>query len=258
MSWYDSDWTHRAPILIDNHSGASTIDVTATVPGDFTRFWENVDGANGGADIRVTDADGQTLLTFDVASFNATTRTATIEIDNLSASSTTSAIVAWLYWGASSKSTAVTAFSPQNPKTGYIEIGAPGSGSQRMVKCGPETPGATNPRAEIHKASGDRIHLWWDLTGVLAKRSVPSQNSRALDEIASVTYDLQYGTNGTSDSAMVVLGELRMIGPAYVRTTVRAGNSGTNYTAVLDVTLTSGRILDFRATIRVQDVIQPS
>ena len=257
MSWYHKDWTQRAPILIDNFNGASQIDVTAAVPSDFPRFWENVDAANSGADIRVTLADGQTLATFDVDSFNSTTKTATIEIDGFAASSSDAGLVAWLYWGATGKSSATRTFAPaQGAKTGHLSLAVPGSGTQRMVRCAPEAPGATQPRTEIFKTSNETIHLWWDLTGVLGLRSIPEQGRRSLDEVEHVAYTVF--EQGNAQSAMIDEGETRMAGSGFIRTTIKAGSSGTNYLARLLVTLTSGRILDFRCTIRVKDVSEPT
>tara|TARA_Y100000592_G_scaffold38265_1_gene60497 strand:+ start:1421 stop:2191 length:771 start_codon:yes stop_codon:yes gene_type:complete len=256
MSWYHKDWTQRAPILIDNFNGASQIDVTAAVPSDFPRFWENVDAANSGADIRVTLADGRTLATFDVDGFNSTTKTATIEIDGFAASSADAGLVAWLYWGATGKSSATTTFTPSSAKTGHISVAVPGSGTQRMVRCAPEAPGAAQPRTEIFKASGETIHVWWDLTGVLGLRAIPDQGKRFLDEVEHVSYEVT--AQGNPQSAMIDEGETRMAGSGFIRTTIKAGSSGTNYLARLLVTLTSGRILDFRCTIRVKDVQEPT
>lgn len=256
MSWYDADWSHRAPIMIDNFAGVAQTDVTIAVPSDFPRFWENVDTANSGADIRVTDADGNTLLDFDVVSFNASTRTVTINIDNLSTSSNDAALVAWLYWGATGKTTAAVSFTPGTTKTGYIELTVPGSGTQRLVRCAPEAPGATNPRTEISKGSAEEIHLWWDLSKVLGIRSIPEQGKRFLDEVSNVTYDIT--AQGQAQNAMEDKGQTRMVGNGFIRTTIKGGSSGTNYLVSLVVELVSGRILDFRATVRVKDVSEPT
>tara|TARA_R100001163_G_scaffold21661_1_gene18407 strand:+ start:87 stop:860 length:774 start_codon:yes stop_codon:yes gene_type:complete len=257
MSWYHQDWTQRAPILIDNFNGASQIDATVALPADFPRFWENVDAANSGADIRVTLADGRTLATFDVDGFNSTTKTALIEIDNLAATSTDAGLILWLYWGATGKSAATTTFSPaQSAKTGHVSVAVPGSGTQRMVRCAPEAPGAAQPRTEIFKGANETIHLWWDLTGVLGLRAIPDQGKRFLDEVEHVAYAVFSQSN--AETSMIDVGETRMVGSGFIRTTIKAGSSGTNYLARLLVTLTSGRILDFRCTIRVKDVQEPS
>lgn len=257
MSWYHQDWTQRAPILIDNFNGASQIDATVALPADFPRFWENVDAANSGADIRVTLADGRTLATFDVDGFNSSTKTALIEIDNLAATSTDAGLILWLYWGATGKSSATTTFAPaQGAKTGHVSVAVPGSGTQRMVKCAPEAPGAQTPRTEVHKTSNDTIHLWWDLTGVLGTRAIPEEGRRSLDEVDNVSYTVF--EQSTPVPGMITESETRMVGAGFVRTTIKAGSNGTNYLARLLVTLTSGRVLDFRCTIRVNDVQEPT
>ena len=253
MSWYDDDWSHRAPILINNHSGASQIDVAVALPSDWPRFWDNVDAANSGADIRVTLADGNTLATFDLNGFNATTKACTVEIDDMTVTNDDGAVVAWLYWGATGKSGATTTFTPSSAKTGYIELGMPGSGSQRMVRCRPEQPGATLASIDIHKHSAEILHVWWDLTSVIGTRITPNEGRKLLDEIESVNYDVTFGGT-TSQSAMMDTAAIRMVGPAYIRTTIKAGSSGSNYLAILTVNLSSGRKLEFRARIRVQDV----
>ena len=118
MSWYSSNWSHRQAIVIDNLTGAGTIDVTASLPADFDPFWDNV--LVSGNDIRVTLADGKTLATYDVDAFNAVNRAGIIEVDNLTATSSDAMLVLWLYWGNPAASSATTTFTPSAPKTGYI------------------------------------------------------------------------------------------------------------------------------------------
>ena len=118
MSWFNANWGYRQAIVVDNLGGASTIDVTATIPADFDPFWQNV--LANGFDIRVTLADGKTLATFDVDSFNQTNRTGTIEIDNASAADSDAMLVFWLYWGNAAAANAATTFTPSSAKTGHI------------------------------------------------------------------------------------------------------------------------------------------
>ncbi len=53
MSWYAEASKYRVPVAVDNNSGASTIDVTLTIPKDFGMFWNNV--ATNGHDIKLVD-----------------------------------------------------------------------------------------------------------------------------------------------------------------------------------------------------------
>ena len=262
MSWMDKDWTHRAAVSVDNTASSATQeDVTITLPSEWPEFWGNVKSA--GEDVRVTDSDGVTLETYQLVSFNSTTRTGSIEVDDVAlvdidgSSAAVAGVQLWIYWGNSAASAAAGSFTAAGTaKTGTIQVGTPGSGSQRVVMARPETPGSTNPRTEVHKAASETIHLWWNLSGGLASRHIPSQGSRAFEEIHNVSYDVE--TGGNPVPSMVDATSIRMVGPGWVRTTIKAGASGTNYVAILAVELTEGRKLDFRTTIRVKDVTEPS
>ena len=263
MSWMDKDWTHRAAITVDNTASAQTTeDVTITLPSEWPEFWGNVD--NAGDDVRVTDADGVTLETYQLISFNSTTRTGSIEVDNVDltdietvAAAAVAGVLLWVYWGNGSASAAAGSFTAAgSAKTGTLQVGTPGSGSQRVVMARPETPGSVSPRTEVHKMASETIHLWWNLSRALASRHIPSQGSRAFDEIHNVSYSVE--TNGNPVTSMIDVTEIRIVGPGWVRTTIKAGTSGTNYVAILAVELTQGRKLDFRTTIRVKDVTEPT
>ena len=260
MSWLDSSFAYRAPFVVDNHSSSATAnDVQITIPSDWPEFWDHVQ--TDGDDIRITSSDGVTLETYDVESFNATNRVGTIEIDNMNLTdiggqaAAVAGVVGWIYWGNANAANAETTFTVSNPKTGTIVVGIPGSGSQRMITCRPEAPGAVNPRNEIFKASGEEIHLWWDLSGVLVTRRQPFNDSRALEEIHNVTYALSDG--GSAQNSSEDLTAIRMSGTGFVRTTIKAGSSGTTMLARLNVELTEGRKLEFYCTIRIQDPVEP-
>lgn len=262
MSWMDKDWTHRAAVSVDNTASSATQeDVTIALPSEWPEFWGNVD--NAGDDVRVTDANGVTLETYQLVSFNSTTRTGSIEVDDVALVDIDGSVAAvasvqlWIYWGNANATAAGGSFTAAGTaKTGTIQVGTPGSGSQRVVMARPETPGSTNPRTEVHKMSGEEIHVWWNLSGVLASRHIPSQGSRAFEEIHNVTYSVEAAGNPVA--SMIDVTQTRLVGPGWVRTTIKAGASGTNYVAILLVELTEGRKLDFRTTIRVQDVTEPT
>ena len=260
MSWNDSNYAYRAPFTVNNHSAQTAAsDILITVPGDWPEFWDNV--LESGNDIRVTRQDGITAETFGLGSFNKANRVATIQIQDkslvdLDSAAAVAAVSGWIYWGyPNADSSGQTAFTPNSPMTGTIVVGTPGSGSQRVVTCRPEAPGSTTPRTEIGKMAGEEIHLWWDPSGVLATRRTPYQNSRAFEEIHNVTYRVDDGGNPQSG---MIDSDVRIAGPAYVRTVLKAGSSGSIYVAVLLVELTEGRKLEFRCTVRVQDPVEPS
>lgn len=253
MSWYDGDWKRRSAIIIDNHSGASQIDVEAVIPTDWPTFWDNV--LSSGDDVRVTLSDGFTLADYQLNSWNYANKTGKIQINDMAASSTTAAVVAYVYWDNAAAASAAGSFTVSAPKTGYIENQSPGSGSSPIIRCRPETPGASNPRTEISKASAEEIHVWWDLRRVLARRAIPYENSNNHEGVDTVTYDVLTGNQ--SQAAMIDLSSIRQVG-SYIRTTIKFGSSDSNYLAKLTVTTDLGRVLDFRCTVRVKDVAEPT
>ena len=254
MSWYDSDFAYRAAISVDNHGGSNPCDVNVAIPSDWPQFWDVV--LSSGNDVYITKGDGITLATFKLDSWNHSAKTGNIHIDNFQATSTAANLNAWVYWGKAGARSAQASFTISgSPQIGYIENTTPGSGSSPVVTCRPEAPGATNPRSEISKESTEDIHLWWALSKVLAKLRIPYNNSRDLEQVDNVRYLVQ--ASGSTVSAMSDNTSIRQVGD-FVRTTIKGGSSGTNYVAILTVITDQVRVLDFRCTIRVNDVTEPS
>ena len=254
MYWYSSDFSHRAAIIIDNHGGSNTIEATVPIPEEWPEFWDLV--LSSGNDVVVTNADGVTVAAYKLASWDYAANTGTIEIDAFGASSSAAGIACWVYWGKTGASSQQTAFTHSTtPKTGTIQIAVPGSGSSPVVSCRPEPPGATSPRTEIAKASGEDIHVWWDLSRVLARRSVPYQNTRHLEEVDNVRYTVE--SQGSAVTSMSDNASICQVG-SFIRTTVKGGSSGSNYVAILTVITDSTRVLDFRCAVRVNDVTEPT
>ena len=253
MSWYSSYFSHREAISVDNHGGSNPCDIEVVIPIDWPEFWDVVQSS--GNDVYVTRDDGINTVSFKLDSFNYSAKTGNIHIDNFTASSTAAALTLWVYWGNPTASSAQTAFTVSNPKTGFIETHQPGTGSSPVIPCQPEAPGATNPRAEVSKASTEDIFIWWDLSRVLARRDFPYQNRRNLEEIQNVRYLVQQ--QGSTISGMSDNTSIRQVGN-FVRTTIKGGSSGSNAVAILTVVTDAGRVLDFRCTIRVNDVTEPT
>jgi len=122
-----------------------------------------------------------------------------------------------------------------SPKTGTLEVTVPGSGSDYVIPCRPETPGATVPRAEVGKQVAEELHVWWDLGRALTKRGKRYNNSRLLEEIESAELVVNTG-GGSAVTSMVDNDENRIVHPHYIRTTVKAGTTATNYLLTLTVT----------------------
>jgi hypothetical protein len=252
VSWYNSSWPHRAAISVDNTAGATgSADVTVAIPIDFDLFWNNV--LASGNDVRVTTADGITLATYDLAAgFDTSTRSGTIELDNVSLTSGKMHVF-WLYWGYASASDARSAVTPSSPKTGYIEVGAP---IEHLVRALPERPGETRPRVDVSKGSGETTRVYFDFGSSLARRVEPYQSHLLYEEISQVSY--QVIAAGTPDPSLVTAANTRIVHPAIVGVELKDGSSGTDYTVVVTVVTSTSpsRTLARRARLRVIDVAE--
>mgnify|MGYP001607787233 CR=1 FL=1 len=168
-------WAYREAITIDCTGGGGTIDASIVVPKDWDLFWLNVKAA--GADIRVTDADGFTLLTYDLNWFNSTTRVLTIEIDNYAAPAA-AMIVVWLYWGNSSAADASTVFAPAAAKTGYVAVDGPVG---TVIRTSDERAGELRPKKQLAKAPADILFVTFDFSDELILRASPMADSKRIE-----------------------------------------------------------------------------
>ena len=96
MSWYDNAWLRRQSITVDTIGGGGTVDITIAVPVDWDQFWNEINQTDG-RDIRICDADGRTLLTYNLESFSLATRTLIIEVDAYAAPGLGMCQI-WIYW----------------------------------------------------------------------------------------------------------------------------------------------------------------
>jgi hypothetical protein len=250
MSWYSSNWKFRYPMSA--YISASPSDVTITIPPTFQHFWDNVDAT--GDDVRVCDADGVTLEAFDLAAgFDPTTRTGTVEIDNVT-KTTSRTVNFWLYYGYSAATTGVSAFVPGAPVSGNFCLDRPLG--DLTVDCTPERPGSDRPKNVFAKKSGETLFLYWNVTPLLARRHRSWANREQFDEVSHINFSVQTGgadyASGYSSSGQRFI-ELPD-GRFYVRTGLLAGVAGTDYTAILTVTTSQGAVFQPRAWIKVRDV----
>lgn len=242
MSWYSSSWKFRAPIVIDKLSaGVTAEDVTATIPPDFSEFWDNV--LPSGNDIRVTDQDGITLETYDIAAgFDTATRTGVIEVDGWTPAAAQSMGVLWLYWGNSVASDARTPFAPAAPRTGYIYPGRPGVPA---FKAGAEEPGASRPRQKFAYTATETVLPWLDVSALMTYRSEPYQGRLLYEEIAYI--QLASLNSGAADQAGErTLTNIRMFDAFWVRGHLTAGTTQTNRAVSFTIGTTLSRVLNPR------------
>lgn len=256
MSWYDSDWKHRLPVTILPTGAGGTYDIEFQVPDHYDHFWETVD--TNGEDVRVTDADGRTLETYDLNGFNKTTRACTFEVDGASLDQNKIGLL-WLYYGATGKSTAATTFAPASAVTGYIAVEEP---SDVVILAARERPGATKPSAEVAKTPAEEINVYLDVTDVLIGRARTSELDTRYEEPLSAVAIV---TDGGADQSLVTAARCMWVEVdqrLYLRVRVTGGTTGTDYTIEFLITTTgldygvsqAGRIIEPRALLKVREV----
>ena len=253
MAWLKSgsSWIYRHSMTIDNSAGAAgAIDATIDIPSDWDAFWTTVNSA--GDDIRVADADGYTLLTYDLASWNSTTRVGTIELDNYSAPAG-AMLQVHLYWGNSGASAGLSAFAPAAAKSGVIEVGT--VVGPRIVTV-PERPGEARPRVMLAKASTETIWVTWDLSREMQRRLTPNAGSDLYEEIDYASVNVYLA--GVDQTGMYTTTATRYLPNHQVLTEIKAGSDGSDYTIQLTVVTTTPagktRTLKRRAWLKVRDV----
>ena len=242
--------------MVDLHAGAGTVDVSATIPPDWPAFWDNVMSTN--ADIRVTDAAG-VLLTYQITSWNYGNKAGVIEGDGWVSPNVTAGSVLWVYWdNPNGPSSGAGSFSVSSAKTGTIQIGSPGSGSEYVINARPEAAGSDNAQVILAKTPTEIQHIWWNLLPVMMKRRMSGEGSRLLEELETATYTVTHSDGSDTSSAMAIAGDIRALHPAWVRTPIQAGTDTANYVVTLKVTTTENRTLHFHTTIKVRTIDAPT
>jgi len=249
MSWYNSSWRHREAVAVNVTGGGggspTTEDITIALPAGWDHMWNNT--RSDGYDLIAVDADGRTLLSFDILTWNQTNRTGTVRIDGYSCPDDDASCNVFLYYGnpdqAADLAAAVTIASA---KTGTITL-------QRrkgiVIKAGLEEFAAKVPRHKIVKPAGDTVDIWWDLSQLMQTRKHPHQGSILQAELDYVT--LQVLLAAVDQTAMYDETETKFKSLHAVRTRIKAGSSGTDYVISLTAGLTTGEIRNVRAFLRV-------
>jgi len=253
MSWFGAGWKKRVPIAVNNLSGAATIDVTAALPADHGSIW--TDTQADGDDLYLVDADGKTKLNYNLETWSQANKTGTMEADNYAAPSTDAIVLLWLYYSnATVASGAAAGFDPVSAKTGTISVACadPAAAAAPIIRYAPERPGDKKPRNVVTKKSGETLFVWLDIDALLGRRCETYAGSDRLEEIDYVTFKIT--TGGNVQAGMVDQTKTIFADPAMVRVLVKAGTDGTDYTGVLTVGTTEGRIFEARFLLLVRDV----
>lgn len=214
MSWYDDTYTKRIPISVYNSAGAASGDVDVTIPKDWEDFWSSVD-ANA-AYVRVTGADGRTLLSYDVddgagGSFSVANRAGRIRIDGAALYALVdSTTLFWLYYDTDGTvvADASVAVVMASILTGYIEPG--GVPSARLTLVQPPQAGNQRPSRVEVKTTVTEERFWFDFGAVLQRYATVVESSLSYEEIQAIRYDV-YDTSAVSQASMVNHGNTRFI-----------------------------------------------
>ena len=267
MAWLDTAWKYRTPITFANNGGAGEIDGSFTIPKAMGKFWDNVQADVD--DVRITAADGQTLLSYgfntDTGPTSVADRRCTIEIEgyDVSAHITNSAASAsvggFMYWGNAAASAGATSVSISSAKTVLLELTSPGSATEPVLLCGGVNADQTYPSHRIGKQTTETTNIWWNLRRCIQFLRRPNQRSRRNEEIAYVNFTIIDEDGVGRTGAMTVVNSITISDNYMVRTPILAGVTGTRYLLTLTVGLIDQarnvRVIDQRATLIVKDLV---
>ena len=246
-AWYDPDWRFRAPIAVNNIGGASTIDVSAVIPGGHDLFWDNV--LVTGNDIRVTQSDGSSLVTYQITGWNHGNKAGTVEIAGLTPGSDDATCMVFLYWGKAGAASAGGSFTASSAKTGNFEFAIP---TGIVVDGRREKPGVTTPSQVISKSPNEEVHVYVDVTPLLAIRTSPSQGSSLYEEIKFS--QVQVTDAGTPQGGMIDEGLTRFLEHGtrrYIRVHIKAGSDTGIYTLEVKFKTSKGQTIELRYLLKV-------
>ena len=243
---------YRVPVTLPGTGGSADWDIS--LPATFGHFWDQIDAS--GYELRITDADGVTILAHQLSSFNRTNRTGSVQLDAYTTGSSAVNVV-WLYYGISGASNAGSVLTITSAQTGYIDEAA---------ALGPilvpdlEVAGANAPRAKVQKTSTDEAWIYLDFSGLLTPRAVPSDSLPPVwEELKQISYGIYSGAS--AQAGMVDATKTRVLGRNVVRFLAKAGTSGTDYT--LRVTWISafpsgqtGQTRQGRVLLKVKDLTE--
>ncbi len=233
MGWYNAAYLKRIAITVDNSAAASSVDVQAVIPTDH-ELWDVIDET--GLELRITSADGTTLLAYSVddgagGTFSAAAKTGRIEIDAATVAATASMALAWLYYNTTStQGTGAVVTTIASAVTGYIERS--GRPTSDVVIAGPKRPGATSSDQAIGKSVLEERLVSFDMSEWLQRSAVASEGHRKFEEVGYVEWAV-YNAAAADQASMYDLTDVRFFEVGrrfYIRGNVKAGSDATAYT----------------------------
>ena len=246
MSWPDADFPHRVPVLIDGSAtAAGTIDATIALTADDALFWATIQ--SDGDDIRVYRANGIDRIDYDLDGFNYANKVVTVELDDFSHPVSNTMTLVWLVFGYVSAANEEDGIVPASAKTGYTLNVGPAPGEVIYAMGSPV--GDTVPSQRAQKRSTETAYLWF-FVGPLGRRSEPYEGRFDGEEPESFKATIPIGLTGSTSAIRVYQGPN---GGLLARVTVGDGTTLNDYTVILTVTTSSGRVLEGAVSVQVRD-----
>lgn len=268
MSWYRySDGyapLYRMPITLEATAGGSVnATISLTSAADIDLLWTG--SQSDGYDIRVTMADGRTLIApstaWDITGWNRTNRTGTIRIQGLTVSAGMDLL--WLYWGhPTGAATSVwgTVTSVTGAKTTYLHRVDPAKLDPARVFRGAsrQQARATRPRTMLRKASNEVLRVYFLIDSLRRNRIAESMQSDDYDAPLYGAHDVVDG-NGSDVPTMYTQTDGRWAvdsdGRLYYSILIKAGTDATRYTARCTLVTDQGETIRYHGGIAVSDVV---
>ncbi len=246
MRWFDADFSHRFPIVIDGSATASgTVDATIALTGVAAEFWATVQADVD--DIRIARADGLAGISYDLESLNYATKTVTIELDGLTHHATNTMTVVWAYFGDADAVNDEDGFTPSTPLNGYFLFSGPGDAP--VYPLGSPV-GATEPVNRRQKRSTETIQAWFAV-GPFGALAYPYEGRAGAPEgPQSLSMTTPIGITAATSSIRLFLDA---DGQLYARVTISGGTTSNDYDVVLSVVTTEGRALNGVLRVTVLD-----
>ncbi len=270
MAWLEG-YNRRALINVRTSAGSPAAGhAQFDVPDTWDDFWDAIDSSGEG--VRVTRADGVKLM-FDPAwGLNSTTAFSkankegtlcfgSFDVDSVAIIGSGQNVpgVFWLYYDPDTVDPFVT--NPTITANVYdvslVQV-APGV---PVFTAGATSPGTTTPADEVGKKTAEEVRIWWDITGLLDRSDTTANDRTEFEEWRELRFDVE--TGGASQASMLDLADncfAEQNGRHYAVTTVKAGTTATDYTAILTVDTTAPhlsnaarRTLEYRALVKVND-----
>lgn len=244
-TWYDSNYTYRAPIVVDGSAtAAGTVDATITIP-ETHPFWLTVQ--DDGHDVRFTANNGYTLLDYNRRTWTYASKVGVFDINAITHHTTNTMTVIWIYWGYAAASDGSTSPSISGALNAYLHVAGPVAPVFEMRF---EDVGSTAPAQTFQKTANEVAGVTWRLPE-MALRTIPWQASMTLEGPRTLT------AGGGPGPTPYLTENLRLFeaqGRLYLRSLISGGTTGNSYDAYVQAVTTEERTLRGTMAMTVNDL----